>query len=195
MGEQPADVGPAGVEPVRGAAFLELSSPVRPFGRVDQSNLRFCANPPALALAPSPSGFPGGRGTSLACPLTGFLQGEEGSDDSPGPPGPTGGSPTPPWEGSEDFLAFSPPDLFVAASEVLALLTAEAEVRVCITGLWSAVMDVMRDNFLSGYPQVQGYAAAKLLAALAGKVRLAVAGKFPIIPKGYSGLVEQLQAG
>ena len=41
----------------------------------------------------------------------------------------------------------------------------------------------------------QGYAAAKSLAALAGKVRLAVAGKFPIIPKGYSGLVEQLLAG
>ena len=40
----------------------------------------------------------------------------------------------------------------------------------------------------------QGYAAAKSLAALAGKVRLAVAGKFPIIPKGYSGLVEQLLA-
>ena len=41
----------------------------------------------------------------------------------------------------------------------------------------------------------QGYAPAKLLAALAGKVRLAVAGKFPIIPKGYSGLVEQLLVG
>ena len=40
----------------------------------------------------------------------------------------------------------------------------------------------------------QGYAAAKSLAALAGKVRLAVAGKFPIIPKGYSGLVKQLLA-
>ena len=40
----------------------------------------------------------------------------------------------------------------------------------------------------------QGYVAAKSLAALAGKVRLAVAGKFPIIPKGYSGLVEQLLA-
>ena len=35
----------------------------------------------------------------------------------------------------------------------------------------------------------QGCAAAKALAALAGKVRLVVAGKFPIIPKGYSGLV------
>ena len=35
--------------------------------------------------------------------------------------------------------------------------------------------------------EVQGYAAAKSLAA--------VAGKFPIIPKGYSGLVEQLLAG
>ena len=41
----------------------------------------------------------------------------------------------------------------------------------------------------------QGCAAAKPLAALAGKVRLAVAGKFPIIPKGYSGLVEPLLAG
>ena len=41
----------------------------------------------------------------------------------------------------------------------------------------------------------QGCAAAKPLAALAGKVRLAVAGKFPIIHKGYSGLVEQLLAG
>ena len=41
----------------------------------------------------------------------------------------------------------------------------------------------------------QGYAPAKSLAALAGKVRLAVAGKFPIIPKGYSGLVEQLLVG
>ena len=40
----------------------------------------------------------------------------------------------------------------------------------------------------------QGCAAAKSLAALAGKVRLAVAGKFPIIPKGYSGLVQQLLA-
>ena len=40
--------------------------------------------------------------------------------------------------------------------------------------------------------QLQGCAAAKPLAALAGKVRLAVAGKFPIIPKGYSGLVQQL---
>ena len=30
----------------------------------------------------------------------------------------------------------------------------------------------------------EGYAAAKSLAVLAGKVRLAVAGKFPIIPKG-----------
>ena len=40
----------------------------------------------------------------------------------------------------------------------------------------------------------QGYAAAKSLAALAGKVRLAVAGKFSIIPQGYSGLVEQLLA-
>ena len=40
----------------------------------------------------------------------------------------------------------------------------------------------------------QGCAAAKRLAALAGKVRLAVAGKFPIIPKGYSGRVEQLLA-
>ena len=39
---------------------------------------------------------------------------------------------------------------------------------------------------------MQGYAAAKPLAALAGKVRLAVVGKFPIIPKGYSGLVQQL---
>ena len=38
----------------------------------------------------------------------------------------------------------------------------------------------------------QGCAAAKPLAALAGKVRLAMAGKFPIIPKGYSGLVQQL---
>ena len=38
----------------------------------------------------------------------------------------------------------------------------------------------------------QGCAAAKPLAVQAGKVRLAVAGKFPIIPKGYSGLVEQL---
>ena len=40
----------------------------------------------------------------------------------------------------------------------------------------------------------QGCAAAKPLAALVGKVRLAAAGKFPIIPKGYSGLVEQLLA-
>ena len=40
----------------------------------------------------------------------------------------------------------------------------------------------------------QGCAAAKSLAALAGKVRLVVAGKFPIIPKGYSGLVQQLLA-
>ena len=40
----------------------------------------------------------------------------------------------------------------------------------------------------------QGCAAAKPLAALAGKVCLAVVGKFPIIPKGYSGLVEQLLA-
>ena len=44
-------------------------------------------------------------------------------------------------------------------------------------------------------PLWQGYAPAKSLAALAGKVRLAVAGKFPIIPKGYSGLVEQLLVG
>ena len=42
--------------------------------------------------------------------------------------------------------------------------------------------------------KVQGCAAAKSLAALAGKVRLAVAGKFPIIFKGYSGLVQQLLA-
>ena len=41
---------------------------------------------------------------------------------------------------------------------------------------------------------MQGYAAAKSLAPLAWKVRLALAGKFPIIPKGYSGLVEQLLA-
>ena len=34
--------------------------------------------------------------------------------------------------------------------------------------------------------------AAKPLAALAGKVRLAVPGKFPMIPKGYSGLVQPL---
>ena len=40
----------------------------------------------------------------------------------------------------------------------------------------------------------QGCAAAKSLVALAGKVRLAVAGKFPIIPEGYSGLVQQLLA-
>ena len=49
--------------------------------------------------------------------------------------------------------------------------------------------------FMVYYVTLQGYAAAKSLAALAGKVRLAVAGKFPIIPKGYSGLGEQLQAG
>ena len=59
MGEQLANVGPAGVELVLGAAALELLSPVRPSGRVDRSNLGFCANPPALALAPSPCGFPG----------------------------------------------------------------------------------------------------------------------------------------
>ena len=50
------------------------------------------------------------------------------------------------------------------------------------------------DNSMWSF-QRQGYAAAKSLAALAGKVRLAVAGKFPIIPKGCSGLVEQLLAG
>ena len=38
----------------------------------------------------------------------------------------------------------------------------------------------------------QPCAAAKPLAALAGTVGLAVAGKFHIIPKGYSGLFEQL---
>ena len=38
---------------------------------------------------------------------------------------------------------------------------------------------------------LQGYAAAK---SLAGKVRLAAAERFPIIPKGYSGLVPQLLA-
>ena len=41
---------------------------------------------------------------------------------------------------------------------------------------------------------LQGCAAAKLLAALARKVCLAVAGKSPMIPKGYSGLVQQLLA-
>ena len=40
------------------------------------------------------------------------------------------------------------------ASEVLALLSAEAEVRVCVTELWSAVLDLMRGDFLSGCPQV-----------------------------------------
>ena len=39
MGEQPAGVGLAGVEPVLGAAALELSSPVHPSGRVHQPNL------------------------------------------------------------------------------------------------------------------------------------------------------------
>ena len=92
--------------------------------------------------------------TSLACALTGLLQGEEGSDDRAGPPGPTGGNPTPPWECSERFPAFSVPDLLVPASEVLALLNAEEEVRVCVTELWSAVLDLMRDDFLSGCPQV-----------------------------------------
>ena len=42
---------------------------------------------------------------------------------------------------------------------------------------------------------LQGYASAKSLAALAGKFRPALAGKFPIIPKGYSWLVEQLLVG
>ena len=57
----------------------------------------------------------------------------EGSDDRAGTPGPTGVTPTTPWEASEDFPAFSVQDLFVPASEMLALLTAEEEVRVCIT--------------------------------------------------------------
>ena len=43
----------------------------------------------------------------------------------------------------------------------------------------------------NGEVDLQGCAAAKSLAALAGKVCLAVAGKFPIIPKGYSGLVQK----
>ena len=90
----------------------------------------------------------------MACPLTGLLQGEEGSDDRAGPLGPTGGTPAPPWEGSEDFPAFSPPVLNVPASEVLALRSAEEEVRVCITKLWCAMMDMMRDDFLSGCPRV-----------------------------------------
>ena len=90
-----------------GAAALELSSPVRPSGRVGQSNLRFRPNPPALTLAPSPCGFPGGEGTSLACPLTGFLQGEEGSDDRAGPPGPTNGTPTPQTSRRSHCLIFS----------------------------------------------------------------------------------------
>ena len=34
------------------------------------------------------------------------------------------------------------------------MLSAEEEVRVCVTELWSAVMDLMRDDFLSGCPQV-----------------------------------------
>ena len=55
------------------------------------------------------------------------------------------------------------------------------ESRLCILVFWGH--------------KLQGYAAAKSLAALAGKVCLAVAGKFPIIPKRYSGLVEQLLAG
>ena len=46
-----------------------------------------------------------------------------------------------------------------------------------------------------GVRNVQGCAAAEPLAALAGKVRLGVVGKFPINPKGYSGRVEQLLAG
>ena len=44
----------------------------------------------------------------------------------------------------------------------------------------------------SRWPIHQGCAAAKLLAALAGKVRPAVVVKFAIIPKGCSGLVQQL---
>ena len=60
----------------------------------------------------------------------------------------------PPWEGTEGFPAFSLPDLFVPASEVLALLSAEEEVSVCVTELWSAVLDLMRDDFLSGCPQL-----------------------------------------
>ena len=39
---------------------------------------------------------------------------------------------------------------------------------------------------------VQGCFPGKFLAALAGKVRLALAAKFPIIPKGYSGSVYPL---
>ena len=43
-----------------------------------------------------------------------------------------------------------------------------------------------------GKVRMVGVSPAKSLAALVGKVRLAVAEKFPIIPKGYSGLVQQL---
>ena len=38
----------------------------------------------------------------------------------------------------------------------------------------------------------QRCAAAKSLAVLAGKIRVAVAGKFPKVPKGYNGLVQQV---
>ena len=56
------------------------------------------------------------------------------------------------------------------------------------------IIDFEADMSFTGGAEEQGCAASKPLAALAGKVRLAVAGKFPIIPKGYSGLVEQLLA-
>ena len=136
MGGESAGAGHAGVEPVLGAALpLEQSLPVRPPDRVDQTDPGFYANPPALALAPSPCGFPGDKGASLAYQLTGFLRGEEGRDDRAGPPGPTGGTSTPPREGPEGFPAFSLPDLCQPASEVLALLSAEEEAGVCVIDL------------------------------------------------------------
>ena len=45
----------------------------------------------------------------------------------------------------------------------------------------------------SGTPA--GVCGRQTAGGAGGKVRLAVAGKFPIIPKRYSGLVEQLLAG
>ena len=138
------------------AAPLELSLPVRPPAQVEQADPDFCADPPALALAPSPCESPGDKGTSLAYPLTGFLQGGEERDDRAGPPGHTGSTPAPPWKGPEGFPAFSLPDLFVPASEVLALMSAEEEVRVCMRELWSTVVDLMRENFTVGLSQVDG---------------------------------------
>ena len=82
------------------------------------------------------------------------------------------------------FKGIAPPSQFPASG---------APPRLNITLAFSGVPN--KGDKIKVGPKEQGYAAAKSLAALAGKVRLAVAGKFPIIPKGYSGLVEQLLAG